>query len=92
MQLDRYKTHDIEIVIDRLVAKEDERFRISQSVQTALQHGKGTMMILGEDGKPNQFSKFLMCPTSGIAYDEPAPNTFSLTLLMVPARCVMAWV
>ena len=77
MQLDRYKTHDIEIVIDRLVAREDERFRISQSVQTALQHGKGTMMILGDDGKPVQFSKFLMCPTSGIAYDEPAPNNFS---------------
>lgn len=77
MQLDRYKTHDIEIVIDRLVAREDERFRISQSVQIALQHGKGTMMILDEDGKPVQFSKFLMCPTSGIAYDEPAPNTFS---------------
>lgn len=77
MQLDRYKTHDIEIVIDRLVAREDEKFRISQSVQTALQHGKGTMMIIGEEGTPVQFSKFLMCPTSGIAYDEPAPNTFS---------------
>jgi excinuclease ABC subunit A len=77
MQLDRYKTHDIEIVIDRLVAREDEKFRISQSVQTALQHGKGTMMIIGEEGMPVQFSKFLMCPTSGIAYDEPAPNTFS---------------
>jgi excinuclease ABC subunit A len=77
MQLDRYKTHDIEIVIDRLLARDDERFRISQSVQTALQHGKGTIMIIGEDGKAVQFSKFLMCPTSGIAYDEPAPNTFS---------------
>ncbi len=77
MQLDRYKTHDVEIVVDRLVVREDERFRISQSVQMALQHGKGIMMIIGEEGKVTQFSKFLMCPTSGIAYDEPAPNTFS---------------
>ncbi|QHT71126.1 excinuclease ABC subunit UvrA [Rhodocytophaga rosea] len=77
MQVDRYKTHDIEIVIDRLVVREDERFRISQSVQTSLQHGKGIMMIQDEKGKATQFSKFLMCPTSGIAYDEPAPNTFS---------------
>jgi excinuclease ABC subunit A len=77
MQLDRYKTHDIEIVIDRLVVRDDERFRISQSVQTSLQHGKGIMMIQDEKGKTTQFSKFLMCPTSGIAYDEPAPNTFS---------------
>lgn len=77
MQLDRYKTHDIEIVIDRLIVKEEERYRISQSVQTALQHGKGTMMVQDEGGKISQFSKFLMCPTSGIAYDEPAPNTFS---------------
>lgn len=77
MQLDRYKTHDIEIVVDRLVVLQEERFRISQSVQTALQHGKGIMMIQDERGKTFQFSKFLMCPTSGIAYDEPAPNTFS---------------
>jgi excinuclease ABC subunit A len=77
MQLDRYKTHDIEIVIDRLLVLQDERFRISQSVQTALQHGKGIMMIQDEGGKTFQFSKYLMCPTSGIAYDEPAPNTFS---------------
>jgi excinuclease ABC subunit A len=77
MQLDRYKMHDIEIVIDRIVVKEEDRFRISQSVHTALQHGKGIMMILDGAGEAHHFSQYLMCPTSGIAYDEPAPNMFS---------------
>lgn len=77
MQLDRYKVHDIEIVVDRLKAKTDDRTRLSQSVHTAIKLGKGVIML--DDGKGNvrHFSKFLMCPTSGIAYDEPAPNTFS---------------
>ncbi|MES2734021.1 MAG: excinuclease ABC subunit UvrA [Bacteroidota bacterium] len=77
MQLDRYKTHDVEIVIDRLVAKQEDRFRISQSVEIALRQGKGLMMTLDEKGNTQAFSQFLMCPTSGIAYDEPAPNLFS---------------
>ena len=82
MQVDRYKIHDIEIVIDRLVVKEDDRFRLSGSVQNALTHGKGTMLVLdpdakGEKGKPQFFSRFLMDPATGIAYDDPAPNTFS---------------
>ncbi|MDB5233546.1 MAG: ABC-ATPase UvrA, partial [Hymenobacter sp.] len=82
MQVDRYKIHDIEIVIDRLVVKEEDRFRLSGSVQNALTHGKGTMLVLdpdgkGEKGKPQFFSRFLMDPTTGIAYDDPAPNTFS---------------
>jgi excinuclease ABC subunit A len=82
MQVDRYKIHDIEIVIDRLVVKEDDRFRLSGSVQNALTHGKGTMLVLdpdakGEKGKPQFFSRFLMDPDTGIAYDDPAPNTFS---------------
>ena len=82
MQVDRYKIHDIEIVIDRLVVKEGDRFRLSGSVQNALTHGKGTMLVLdpdgkGEKGKPQFFSRFLMDPTTGIAYDDPAPNTFS---------------
>ncbi len=77
MQLDRYKMHDIEIVIDRVIVKEEDRFRISQSVHTALQNGKGIMMILDQAGEAHHFSQFLMCPTSGIAYDEPAPNMFS---------------
>ncbi|MBX9853859.1 MAG: excinuclease ABC subunit UvrA [Cytophagaceae bacterium] len=81
MQVDRYKIHDIEIVIDRIAVREEDRYRMAQSVKTALTHGKGIMMVLphvgGKDGKVQHFSKYLMCPTSGIAYDEPAPNIFS---------------
>ncbi|WP_460614890.1 excinuclease ABC subunit UvrA [Hymenobacter seoulensis] len=82
MQVDRYKIHDIEIVIDRLVVKEEDRFRLSGSVQSALTHGKGTMLVLDPDEKKADkqtqfFSRFLMDPTTGIAYDDPAPNTFS---------------
>ncbi len=80
MQVDRYKIHDIEIVIDRLLVKEEDRFRLSGSVQNALVHGKGTMLVLDPDAKkaaPQFFSRFLMDPATGIAYDDPAPNTFS---------------
>ncbi|WP_086594600.1 excinuclease ABC subunit UvrA [Hymenobacter crusticola] len=78
MQVDRYKIHDIEIVIDRIVVKDEDRHRLSGSVQNALTHGKGTMLVLDSDSKKTQFfSRFLMDPTTGIAYDDPAPNTFS---------------
>ncbi len=77
MQLDRYVIHDIEIVIDRIVPKESERVRVAQSVSTALKTSNGIMLTLDENGKTRYFSKFLMCPTSGIAYNEPAPNLFS---------------
>ncbi len=81
MQVDRYKIHDIEIVIDRLVVKEEDRFRLSGSVQNALGQGKGTMLVLDPDQKKGDntqfFSRFLMDPVTGIAYDDPAPNTFS---------------
>ncbi|WP_089333362.1 excinuclease ABC subunit UvrA [Hymenobacter mucosus] len=80
MQVDRYKIHDIEIVIDRLLVKEEDRFRLSGSVQNALTQGKGTMLVLDADKKKDNtqfFSRFLMDPTTGIAYDDPAPNTFS---------------
>ncbi len=77
MQVDRYKTHDIEIVIDRLKVVDKDRQRIVQSVQTALQLGKGIIMVLDEDDQVHHFSKFLMDPETGLAYDEPAPNTFS---------------
>ncbi len=77
MQVDRYKTHDIEIVIDRvLVADKDEK-RIRQSVQTAFKHGEGVLMVMDEEGKVSHFSRFLMDPESGLSYDEPAPNQFS---------------
>ncbi|UYZ62063.1 excinuclease ABC subunit UvrA [Hymenobacter weizhouensis] len=78
MQVDRYKIHDIEIVIDRLVVKEEDRFRLSGSMQNALTHGKGTALVLDPDTQKTQFfSRFLMDPATGIAYDDPAPNTFS---------------
>lgn len=77
MQLDRYKVHDIEIVIDRIVPKPEDRYRLSQSVQTALKQGKGAMQILDEKNQLTYFSQNLMDPESGISYDEPSPNTFS---------------
>jgi excinuclease ABC subunit A len=77
MQADRYKTHDIEIVIDRIIVKEDQRKRIRESIQTALKQGNGVIMLLKEDNSLDYFSKNLMDPESGIAYDDPAPNTFS---------------
>ncbi|CAD5271030.1 MULTISPECIES: excinuclease ABC subunit UvrA [unclassified Imperialibacter] len=77
MQLDRYKTHDIEIVIDRVVVSEKDANRITQSTKTAMTQGKGVMMILLEDGNVAHFSKTLMDPETGLAYDDPAPNTFS---------------
>lgn len=77
MQLDRYKIHDIEIVIDRIVADESDRFRITQSLKSGLQHGKGVIMIREENGEIHHFSKYLMDPETGLSYDEPAPNLFS---------------
>ena len=77
MQLDRYKTHDIEIVIDRIVPKKREGSRLKQSLQTALKHGNGILMILAEDGKVSHYSKNLMDLETGLSYDEPAPNNFS---------------
>lgn len=80
MQADRYKIHDIELLIDRIEARKDSRFRVGESVKGALKMGKGTMVLLAGDGKKEQafhFSRFLMDPKSGISYDEPQPNTFS---------------
>jgi excinuclease ABC subunit A len=77
MQLDRYKIHDIEIVIDRIIPTIEDRFRLSQSVGIALKQGKGLMMVLGADDKLSYFSQNLMDPTSGISYEDPAPNAFS---------------
>lgn len=77
MQVDRFKIHDIELVIDRIVVDPNERYRITQSVSTGLKEGKGIMMIIDEAGEVHHFSQHLMDPESGIAYDDPAPNTFS---------------
>lgn len=78
MQLDRYKIHDIELVIDRLLVIPDAKARISQSIQKALLMGKELMYILDiESNHLSQYSKQLMCADTGISYEEPSPNTFS---------------
>jgi excinuclease ABC subunit A len=77
MQLDRYKTHDIEIVIDRVQVDTKEAKRLGSSVKTALEQGKGVLMVLDEDGVISHYSKNLMDAGTGLAYDDPAPNTFS---------------
>ncbi|MDP2423777.1 MAG: excinuclease ABC subunit UvrA [Bacteroidales bacterium] len=78
MQLDRYKVHDIELVVDRLRVGEKTTQRLSQSVQTAMRQGKGSLLIMEEKtGKVEYFSRMFMDPVSGISYDEPEPNTFS---------------
>ena len=78
MQVDRYKIHDIEIVIDRMPVAADMKFRLSQSVQKALQVGKDLLFLhIQELDKLVQYSKQLMCEDTGISYEEPSPNSFS---------------
>lgn len=78
MQLDRYKIHDIEIVIDRLSLVDSSEERIRQSVQSAMKFGEGNMVMMDMDtGRTYNFSSYLMCPDSGISYEEPSPNSFS---------------
>lgn len=78
MQLDRYKMHDIELVVDRIEPGAASENRIAESVKTALRMGKGTLMVLDTaENKIQLFSKFLMDSKTGLSYDEPSPNTFS---------------
>ena len=78
MKVDRYKTHDIEAVIDRMAVKDSIDGRLKKSVQMAMKQGEGLVMILdNETGEVRHFSRRLMCPTTGISYSDPAPNTFS---------------
>jgi excinuclease ABC subunit A len=77
MQVDRYKIHDIEIVMDRIIADSKDRARIGQSINKSLKEGKGVVMVIEENGKLHHFSKYLMDPKTGLSYDEPAPNSFS---------------
>ncbi|EOR92614.1 Excinuclease ABC subunit A [Arcticibacter svalbardensis MN12-7] len=77
MQLDRYKIHDIEMVIDRLYVSQNDSKRLNTSIQSALKTSKGIIKIADEEHNEFFFSKFLMDPESGISYDEPQPNTFS---------------
>lgn len=78
LQIDRYKIHDIETVVDNMVVRESTKPRLINSLRLALKYGKGVLMILdNESGSVRNYSKFLMCPVSGISYPEPEPNTFS---------------
>lgn len=78
MQLDRYKIHDIELVVDRLAVQPDGHVRLSQSIQKSLQMGKDLMFVVDADTNVlHQYSRQLMCIDTGIAYEEPSPNTFS---------------
>ncbi|HXS37951.1 MAG TPA: excinuclease ABC subunit UvrA [Flavipsychrobacter sp.] len=78
MQVDRYKIHDIELVVDRLLVQEDAQARLSQSIQKTLQLGKDLLFVLNVDKNViTQYSKQLMCADTGISYEEPSPNTFS---------------
>lgn len=89
MQVDRYKIHDIEMVVDRLAVTDDMKLRLSQSVQKALQLGKDLIFVVAEKetesgsktrakaAEEAQFSKLLMCEDTGISYEEPSPNAFS---------------
>jgi excinuclease ABC subunit A len=77
MQVDRYKIHDIEIVVDRLVIDRKDLKRLQDSLQSAMKLGKGIIKISDKDNNVSHFSRFLMCPTTGISYDEPQPNSFS---------------
>ncbi|MDG1262197.1 MAG: excinuclease ABC subunit UvrA, partial [Flavobacteriales bacterium] len=77
-RVDRYKVHDIEAVVDRIKVDKNDKQRVLKSVQTALRIGKGHMMVMPhEGGEARHFSRFLMCPTTGISYAEPEPNLFS---------------
>ena len=78
LQLDRYKIHDVEIVIDQISVKPDSKTRLAGSVSLAMRHGKDVLMVLDQETNvARHFSRLLMCPTSGISYEEPEPNTFS---------------
>lgn len=77
MQVDRYKIHDIEVVIDRLIIDKEDQKRLQDSLQSAMKMGKGIIKISDKDNNVSHFSRFLMCPTTGISYDEPQPNSFS---------------
>lgn len=77
MQVDRYKIHDIDIVVDRLEVSEKDSKRLYTSVQQALKIAKGIIRIADKDNNVSYYSKYLMDPVSGISYDEPQPNTFS---------------
>ncbi len=78
LKVDRYKVHNIEVVIDKIVVDEADTKRLKDSIQVGMKHGKGIIMVLDKDSEtPRYFSRLLMCPTTGLSYNEPAPHSFS---------------
>lgn len=78
LQLDRYKVHDIEVVVDRLQVNSKDMQRVKRTVSSAMKIGKGSLIVIDDtDGNMKHFSSKLMCPSTGISYDQPEPNTFS---------------
>ena len=78
MKVDRYKNHDIEVVVDKLVVRAKDGVRLRKSVAQTMEQGSGLMLLLDDStGEARYYSKRLMCPTSGISYREPAPHNFS---------------
>lgn len=78
IKLDRYKIHDIELVVDRIAVKDEDKTRIAQSIEQALRLGKGSFLLMEhESDKISHFSRALMCADTGISYSEPEPNLFS---------------
>jgi excinuclease ABC subunit A len=78
LKLDRYKAHHIEIVIDKIIVNNKDLQRLKESVQTGMKHGKGIIMLMEkESGDIRYLSRMLMCPTTGLSYNQPAPHTFS---------------
>lgn len=77
LRTDRYKVHDIEIVVDKVKINQENNSRLAKSVEAAFRHGKGNLMVLSDKNVVRHFSKMLMCPTTGLSYAEPEPNTFS---------------
>lgn len=78
MQLDRYKIHDVEVVVDRIKISDKDDQRMKKTISIAMKYGKGVVMVLDDEtGEIRHFSSKLMCPESGLSYDEPEPNTFS---------------
>ncbi len=78
MKLDRYKNHDIEVVIDKLIVGDKDDKRLKQSIATAMRQGEGLLMVLDlQNENIRHYSKRLMCPVTGLSYKEPAPHNFS---------------
>ena len=78
MKVDRYKSHYIEMVVDKLIVEEKDHKRLKASVQTAMKQGKGVMMVMDRDSADTRYySRQLMCPATGLSYNEPAPHSFS---------------